>query len=351
MHVINARNVNDAYQNGLDFLSLYGRVEDSRAGSVIVAPQPVVTSYRNPVERVLFDEKRDANPFFHLFESLWMLAGWRDARWLDKFVSDFSSRFAEDNGSQHGAYGYRWRSHFMLDQLDRTVQLLQKDPRDRRVVIQMWDAFIDYTPLTSESKRDYPCNLLITPRINRGALDITVMCRSNDAIWGAYGANAVHFSFLQEYLAARIGCEIGVYYQISNNFHVYEEVMEEKYCKENAYIFDYNRYSLAHPRYVQPHHLMDNPKAFDNELKEFMWSATYNAMPSYNLEYYTNSFFTKIAIPMFRAHHYFKIHKAFEHASMELLNMPLNNDWRMAATEWLERRTKKEGANNDASTS
>ncbi len=53
------------------------------------------------------------------------------------------------------------------------------------------------------------------------ALDMTVTCRSNDAVWGAHGANAVHFSMLQEYMAGRIGVAMGTMYQFSNNYHGY----------------------------------------------------------------------------------------------------------------------------------
>jgi thymidylate synthase len=57
-------------------------------------------------------------------------------------------------------------------------------------------------------------------------LDLTVLCRSNDVVWGAYGANAVHFSVLQEYLAGRIGVDVGVMYQFSNNYHGYVDGAE-----------------------------------------------------------------------------------------------------------------------------
>src|SRR5919109_5331256 len=124
MEVIQARNVNDAYFKGVHLLRRYGIREQSRAGEVLVMPCPVTTVYERPWERILWDEKRNANPFFHLAESLWMLAGRNDARWLDQFVSDFSSRFAEVSGLQHGAYGYRWRKHYSMDQLDSVVQML-----------------------------------------------------------------------------------------------------------------------------------------------------------------------------------------------------------------------------------
>ena len=78
MKVINARNVNDALAAGLRYLWAEGIPETSRNGPVLVAPTPVTTVYSHPTERVLLSPTRDANPFFHLMESLWMLAGKND---------------------------------------------------------------------------------------------------------------------------------------------------------------------------------------------------------------------------------------------------------------------------------
>jgi thymidylate synthase len=216
MDVIRARNVNGAYRQGIALLRRKGELQQSRAGEVLVVPNPVTTIYQRPMERVLFDPGRDANPFFHLGEALWMLAGRNDATWLNRFVKDFSSRFAEEDGHQHGAYGFRWRVHFEMegggppsgwfcgpDQLETIIELLKRDPTDRRIVLTMWDPVADL----AANKKDIPCNTHAYLRVRQQVdpqsvglmpvLDITVCCRSNDAIWGAYGANAVHFSVLQ----------------------------------------------------------------------------------------------------------------------------------------------------------
>ena len=231
MYYICVRNVNEAYRRGANLLNEVGQVMPSRAGTVVKAPRPVTTEYTRPNERVLFDEKRNANPFFHIAESVWMLAGERDARWLDQFVHDFSSRFAEDDGQMHGAYGHRWIRHFGVDQISVVADMLKSDPYTRRAVIGMWDPTIDL----GVNKRDIPCNDVIFFRsredrtldgeLSGFILDMTVCCRSNDMIWGAYGANAVHFSVLQEFIAGAAGMKLGSYYQISNDFHAYTTSM------------------------------------------------------------------------------------------------------------------------------
>src|SRR6185312_8148215 len=144
------------------------------------------------------------------------------------------------------------------------------------VVIQMWDANAD---LGRDSK-DLPCNTHVylgvsygeTDRPNR--LNMTVCCRSNDVIWGAYGANAVHFSFLQEYLAGRLGLDVGNLYQVSNNYHAYREMFNKTRVGD---------LSLWGPKWntdpydageVMPYPIVHEPSSWDAELGKFMASPT-----------------------------------------------------------------------------
>jgi Thymidylate synthase len=259
MHVINCRNVREALPLGLIHLSEHGQVEKSRAGDVVVAPTPVATVYSHSQEMVLLSPVRDANPFFALAEGCWMLAGRRDGKFLDEYVRDFSSRFAEPDGVVHGAYGRRWRRTFGYDQLDAVVDKLRINPGDRQAVITMWDPTLPHEGRYAQDRvstreefgegdllgvvRDRPCNTHIYLRVReieedvyignaiagenpvdtltKNVLDIFVSCRSNDMIMGGYGANAVQFGVLHAYLACRIGVRIGTYTQMSFNYHIY----------------------------------------------------------------------------------------------------------------------------------
>jgi thymidylate synthase len=343
MYTIDATNVNDAFFRGVRLLINKGERKKSRARAVLVMDAPVMTIYRQPTQRVLFHSKRDANPFFHLMEALWMLAGWADAKWLDQFVSDFSKRFAEEDGIQHGAYGFRWRYHFDLeggmgevDQLETIVRLLKKNSEDRRIVLTMWDPMADL----GRDKKDIPCNTHVYFRVRevteRDAdghpgvlrlLDMTVCCRSNDAVWGAYGANAVHFSVLQEYMATRVGVTVGRYYQLSNNFHVYENVLEKLMPFErepDPYQADVKQRVFTTP-------VVTFPDSFDSACSAFMHG---------KVGPFTNSFFHSIALPMKLANAAWK-RKDYDNALALINMMPLNNDWRLAAYEWMRRRMLK----------
>lgn len=231
MIVLHVRNVHHALPVAIKFLEQEGHVRDSRNGQVIKSSTPVTTVYNYPIERVMLWEERDANPFFHLYESLWMLAGRNDIAPLAKYAPNMLN-YSDDGAIQRGAYGHRWRwnnlsNHICeFDQLTVIAARLKTMPDDRRSVLQMWDSNWDLRS-TNENK-DVPCNVTATFQLDDdGNLDLHVLCRSNDIIWGAYGANAVHFSMLQEYMANWIVRPIGKFYQISVNWHAYVDLFEK----------------------------------------------------------------------------------------------------------------------------
>jgi thymidylate synthase len=324
MSMINARNINEAFQIGIMNFQEWDVKKNkfkSRYGDVIRAPHPVTTLYRKPRERVLFHEERDCNPFFHLMESLWMLNGSRDVHWLMQFNKKMFD-FSDDGEIYHGAYGYRWRKDFGFDQLEYVVKELKEQPESRRAVLQIWDCKKDL----NKTSKDIPCNIMAIFDIVNDKLNISVLNRSNDMIWGAYGANVVQFSMLQEYIAGMLGKEVGVYYQISVNFHVYLETFEK--FKDMKGISEMDEYTMHD---IKPYPLITQPAYFDNDLQVFMDG-------DYKLPLFHNSFFNDVALPVFNAWQQHKNKKS--HAAIETLDSCLAEDWRIACTNWIKRRIK-----------
>jgi len=344
MHIIEASDVNSAWAQGREFLLEYGQREKSRAGDVLVAPSPVTTVYLNPRRRVLFDRVRDANPFFHLMEALWMLAGRNDVEFLNRFVKDFGERFGESDGTMHGAYGHRWRKAFVIDgvvddtgdyvplitdQLQVLISKLEKNPHDRQAVLEMWNPCSD---LTGDWK-DRPCNTHAYFRRRDDYLDLTVCCRSNDIYWGAYGANAVHFSILLEYMAAMIGCKVGFYYQVSNNFHAYIDVLsryefERKLMSRGSGALHCMSYGPNAETNTYVRDLVADAGMFDRELELFL------ANPTEKDVKWNNPFFN-IARYMYIGGTEWRNGGMYD----KMRYMP-SCDWKDAAEDWLKRRGK-----------
>jgi thymidylate synthase len=296
------------------------------------------------MQRVLFDYKRAANPFFHLYESLWMLAGRDDVAALNRFITDFGTRFAEEDGSVHGAYGHRWRKALGFDQLDAIVRRLRDNPTDRQCVLQMWDGRTTFgsNDLLGDWK-DRPCNTQVYFRVrerkspgphekstvSQTVLDMMITCRSNDIVFGAYGANAVHFSILQEYMAGRIGVEVGRMEQISFNYHGYVDVMDR--VGAPSYLETYSGNDVF-ARKMGLHW-----DEWDADLDQFfLWHRELVERGNDSPRTFANQWFFDTARPMFMSHFSFKNARHAEAARIAATIAA--QDWRRACLQWFEIR-------------
>ena len=324
MFVINARNVNDAYRSGILYMRQFAHApEPSRAGLVYRSPVPVTTVYRRPWERVLFDAKRNANPFFHLMEALWMLGGRSDVAWLAQYSKQAAGMILGES-----SYGYRWRQYFQVDQLSVAINKLRKNINDRRVYVGMWNPHRDLT----DNIIDVPCNLGVKffgreEKADDGQimriLDMIVFNRSNDMIWGCYGANAVHMSFLHEYVAICSGCMMGTYTQVSADFHCYVDTWTKHECDTHtpAVATEYSSPGIAHVP------LLADPVTWDTELALFLEEP--------QLKKLRDPFLNHVAIPMREA---WAAHKdGKDGTAMAHVQAIVAEDWRKACVAYLSK--------------
>lgn len=350
MEVIRTRNVNDALVSGVELLKARGLQQDSRGGMTIEFPEPVCTVYDKPLERVLFDKERDANPFFHLMEAFWMLAGRRDVAWLVRFNKRMAT-YTDDGDPDHfnAAYGYRWRQEFKLehhkgpsatDQLNTIVELLRADPDSRRAVLQIWSAGKDL----KGGGRDCACNTQAMFKLRDKQLHMLVTNRSNDVIWGCYGANAVQFSMLLEYMAARIGVSPGTYRQMSDSYHAYEDTWEK--VKDIAERYEGDPYERGE---VKVYPLVKDKASFDAEMLRWVASSLPDAdvggAPLEDLSFsewsaqsssWRNPYFHEVATPIHNA--WFAYKRKDRDAANQWLDRCAATDWQRAGREWLQRR-------------
>lgn len=293
--------------------------EDSRNGPVIVAPGPVVTTHTNPARRVMYNPGRDANPAFHLIEAMWMLGGGRRAHIPALFNARFKEYAEEDTDVVHGAYGWRWRCHFGYDQIESIITELREKPASRQAVLAMWDPMADMRA----NKRDIPCNTHIYFDLRGGVLNMTVCCRSNDMLWGAFGANLVHMSMLQELIASAVGAPMGVYRQFSNNFHAYVNLPQFQFLMENSHRFYF-------PYLEIPGWTVFPMIAHGEDYKMFLQDCGRLGLGDYK-----TTFFRNVVEPIYSA---FLTRKT----SKLLTSVEPNCDWAIAFNQWVERRHAKD---------
>lgn len=336
MH-LQTRNVETAFVDlSIFFRNGSSRIvhHSSRNGPVLKVDEPVIVTYSHPLERVLIRRARDANPFFHLYHALWMLAGRNDVGPLSYYVKRMET-FSDYRDLLNGAYGYRWRHASQRnemgdreewDQLDLVVQHLLDKPDSRRAVLQMWNVQDDL--LGVNDLKDVCCNTSVMPSIKDGRLEITVTNRSNDLIWGCLGEDYVTFSILQEYIAARLGVDVGSYHHFSNDLHVYKNNWRpDDWSAESVY-------ELSMPRVP----LVKDPVTFETEVHDFVQCHSGVRRPEELDSEWDEPFFQTVAGPMMTAHAWRKVGNY--RSALNECERIADDDWRVAATEWVLRRQK-----------
>jgi len=233
------RGLGDFYIQQFERVKLHGRDVTVRGQRCREAKAPVVFEYTCPGYCWMHIPGRRFNPFFALAEVVWILSGRNDVKWLSYFNSNVA-QFSDDGVTFHGAYGDRLRkwplyggtAANVTDQFQQVVNKLEADPYTRQAVMSLWDPDRD----NELGHRDYPCNNIVYLSLRDGKLDMTVVIRSNDLIWGA-PYNAVQFSHIHAYIAGWLNCRIGTLTYFIQNLHFYYDLYPEALVSvENASI-------------------------------------------------------------------------------------------------------------------
>jgi hypothetical protein len=302
-------NFPEAYVEGLWAFRTSGKMEHSRNGPVLTIPDPVTLTIQYPRERVITDPVRNANPFFHVMEVVWMFAGQKNVEWIAQFNSGM--RNYANEGKINGAYGHRWLVRWG-DQIGTVVDILSNDPDSRQAVITMWDPVHDFAP----HWKDRPCNTHVYFRVRDGWLDMTVCNRSNDYVWGMMGANAVHLTYLFELIAAAVGLGMGRYRVFTNNLHFYTDLYPNGPEIYKTLIIDTiypwaNSYPILHPG--------EDLHLFLRECGHFV-RGDFNKITCKWLKY--------VALPM---------HETYMNREKDFTDSILADDWQIASKRWLAR--------------
>lgn len=158
---------------------------------------------------------------FALVEVIGIISGRGDSSYLNYFNPRLP-KYAGDGQSYPGAYGFRLRHHFGVDQLERVCSALERNTQTRQAVLQIWDPRADMPRIDgSPTSADIPCNISSMLKIRNNRLFWTQIMRSNDLYRGT-PYNFVQFTILQEVLAGWLNVELGPYTHLSDSLHVYD---------------------------------------------------------------------------------------------------------------------------------
>lgn len=158
---------------------------------------------------------RGISPSYLCGELLWYFNGMRSLEFISRF-SSFWKSLSDDGKTCNSAYGWLMKSKFKFDQVEKVIELLEKDPNSRRAVINL------NTPNKNVVEtKDEPCTIALQFMIRKGNLDCTAMMRSND-IWFGTPYDVAFFTELQKYIAQRLGLGYGYYTHFATSLHLYD---------------------------------------------------------------------------------------------------------------------------------
>jgi thymidylate synthase len=96
----------------------------------------VVLELKNPLARLSRTETK-GTVFSCLGETLWYLARSNELQFIKYYISIYG-RFAEEDGTIHGAYGPRlFGMRAGVNQITNVIKLLRRKPSSRQAVVQL----------------------------------------------------------------------------------------------------------------------------------------------------------------------------------------------------------------------
>lgn len=213
MNLIESDDIDKAYREILTLILQGGEPLPSRLGPTLDIG-PTAVSLAPGKLKLLKNQGRAISPGLAIVEACWILSGRRTLAPLASIAPRFRA-FSDDGEILSGAYGERLRSRFGFDQIKAVTEHLRADPHSRRAFSLIAE------PSDSRSvSRDVPCNVALIFRRTGEVLDMTVVNRSNDVIFGL-PYDIFSFSLLHFHVAEQVGVPMGRHLHIANSMHLY----------------------------------------------------------------------------------------------------------------------------------
>ena len=204
------KNANAAYNYFLNEIRSYG---NSFAGTRALFN--VGFTLMEPLENRIENKERNWNLRYAEAEWRWYSSGDPNIRKLGEMygkIPPIWERMADKHGNVNSNYGWQMLRN---DQLNKVVQMLDKNPETRQATISIYDG-----KEIDKYATDTPCTYAIQFTILNDKLNMCVTMRSND-LWYGFCNDQYCFSELQRYVAMRIDREVGEYYHFAHNLHLY----------------------------------------------------------------------------------------------------------------------------------
>lgn len=205
---IKSKTAQEAFENLYDYIMSNG--EDCSNGTKQIFNTHI--EIENPKDNIISTVWRKWNLDYANYEWDWYLSENPNAEEISKRAKIWQSMMDQE-GNVNSNYGYQWSRN---NQLLKVIDLLKKDSTTRKASISLYDG----KEIDLYSK-DTICTYAINFYINSGKLNMQVMMRSNDLVYG-FCNDQFCFSKLQILVAEKLNLPVGIYTHFVCNMHIYE---------------------------------------------------------------------------------------------------------------------------------
>lgn len=165
-----------------------------------------------PEENIIKTPWRKWSHNYAQYEWQWYLSQNPNAEEISKRAPIWKNMM-DENGNVNSNYGYQWSRN---NQLEKVIDILRKDPTSRRGSISLYDG-----KEIDNYQKDTICTYAINFHIDLDRLNMQVMMRSNDLVFG-FCNDQYCFSELQKLVARELDYDIGAYFHYTCNMHIYK---------------------------------------------------------------------------------------------------------------------------------
>lgn len=157
---------------------------------------------------------------YYLGETIWYGAGANDVEFIARFGKIWE-KLTDDGIVNNSAYGFILQNKHGFDQIDKMIELLNKDPNSRRAVMN-----INIPREDVIETKDEMCTIALQLLLRDGKLNMTGIMRSNDLSTGT-PYDIFYFTSIQKLIATALGVEIGTYTHFVSSMHFYDRDLEK----------------------------------------------------------------------------------------------------------------------------
>jgi thymidylate synthase len=160
-----------------------------------------------------------------IHELLWFLKGETNVAYLRDNGVTIWDEWADEHGDLGPIYGKQWRAWPTsgggeIDQIQRTLDLIRKDPSSRRIIVSAWNvAELDKMALA-------PCHTLFQFHVSEGRLSVQVYQRSADVFLGV-PFNLASYALLLHMMAQQSDLAPGELVWTGGDCHLYLNHLEQ----------------------------------------------------------------------------------------------------------------------------